>query len=213
MKKSIIFLMTVICLNACKKSGDLLPSPPGNERILEHRKNAVKELEIKYPGLLIKETYSGNAGAGYKFDGDGDLEQLIANLYDQIEQAYSPVPQTISISLVNNPDLEFDSGLPAPDAGCGFGNYLATGINSGGLFSSFQFSYNYAAGGISNVGLNLVGAAIGWTWSSGQSYFNGLSGYTLGYSTYSLLGTSFTFPNRLNWIINPANCTMTYWWS
>lgn len=110
-------------------------------------------------------------------------------------------------------DLESQGNVQYKLMECSSGNYRATGINSGGLFSSFAFTYSTDGSSVSNVGLSLQGVAIGWWWSTGSTFTSGLSGTTLGTATYFYGAFTITFNYTMHWTINPSNCSMSYYWT
>ena len=97
-------------------------------------------------------------------------------------------------------------------SGCYNGNYLATGIASGGMFSSFTATFS-DFGSVSNFGLSLSGLAIGWTWLTGTTTYTGsFSGTTTGTATYDYGIASYSFDFALDWSVDPGGCELFYSW-
>jgi hypothetical protein len=67
------------------------------------------------------------------------------------------------------PSVETNTVTPFIPPGCYSGNYIATGISSGGMFSSFIVTFDNNYGTISNFGLSLSGFGIGWSWLTGTT--------------------------------------------
>jgi hypothetical protein len=157
---------------------------------------------------------SANAQEGYKVV-EGDISELPKDVVEQLDATFSPGEQDWKVELAEKQELDAKFA-PEPNdlggPGCQSGNYVASGIPSGGALSSFQFNYSISNGVVTNVFLALNGIPILWSWQTGTTFYgsNGLCGYTVGTATYYGL---LTVTWRLNWCVKPDQCLITTWWS
>jgi hypothetical protein len=116
------------------------------------------------------------------------------------------------LSTSANKGLPPQSMQPLTRQGCNNGNYIATGISSGGMFSSFTTTFSNF-GQVSNFSLSLSGMTIGWTWLTGTTTYTGnLSGTTYGAAQYNYGLINVTINYALDWSVNPESCTLFYSW-
>jgi hypothetical protein len=94
-------------------------------------------------------------------------------------------------------------------AACGCGDYIAN-VGSAGLFSSFNVSFSYCNGSVSNANINVTGLQIGWSWGNTTSSYNGLYGCSFATATFGIGIFSWSQTVRISWHFNPNSCTFYY---
>lgn len=189
-------ISTSLMMMSCKKEANSI----FNKTIIPAETKTINSLSTEKPSLLI---YSQNT--------HDSLLSIANKAFGIIPPAKSSPSKTLSTSV----------GTPIPpqsvqphvrQEACDHAYYIASGISSGGMFSSFITGYSNNAGVVSNFSLSLSGFAVGWSWESGTTIISGLHGTTYGTAKYGYGIGSYSFNYALDWELNPTNCIMYYSW-
>jgi hypothetical protein len=96
-------------------------------------------------------------------------------------------------------------------AACPCGNYFATNISNGSLFSSFSISFEFCNNTISNGLVSTSGLTLGWTiGSQTTSYFGGSYACTTIIAQFGIGILNWNIPVHINWHFDPSRCTFYY---
>lgn len=112
--------------------------------------------------------------------------------------------------------MELKTNTPQPPVSyqrpsCNHGYYHTNIIQNGTLASGFIGTFRLEANTVSQFDLVLQGMTFGWSWSTGETYYNtGLSGTTFGTATYSYGIVSISFQYAMEWQVLPATCQFAY---
>lgn len=92
---------------------------------------------------------------------------------------------------------------------CGAGGYNAS-VGGAGLFSSFNMSFQYLNGAVSNANISVNGLPLLWSWGNVSSHYFGISGCTQGTASWlwGILGWSTTV--HFNWTFDAQHCLLNY---
>ena len=94
-------------------------------------------------------------------------------------------------------------------APCDCGTYSAN-VGGAGMFSSFNLTFSVCNGTISNANLSVNGWQIGWTWSPGSPFLNGLQGCVSGAANFGLGIFTWSQSVFVRFSFNPNSCTLYY---
>jgi len=126
-------------------------------------------------------------------------------------QSYIDSVRNVILNLNTVPEqlIQLSSGT-GKYAECGCGDYYAAYAGSAGMFSSFNMSFSYCNGGVSNASIGVNGFQIGWSLGSTASTYNGLYGCSAATATFVYWALSWTQTIHINWHFNPNICTYYY---
>lgn len=150
------------------------------------------------PNLSIDLDKSNGKVSQY-FNNISEAQNYIDSIKNVINQDIDIPERTISIGRGENQRA----------AACGCGDYVAS-AGSAGLFSSFNLSFNYCDGNVSNANIGASGLQIGWTLGNTSSSFSGLYACSNSTATFSIGVFSWTQIVRIMWHFNPNSCTLYY---
>jgi hypothetical protein len=219
--KNFLPLILVSILFSCKKA-DIEKESKSTGLTPE----LIAKLEAKYPGMKITKnsTHYSNASFSESEPTQEEIDSLkrfadASFMASEILDLEYSGPVVFRGTEKGKKEKDKDKDKNGDDleisklATCTNGSYKATGISSGGLFSSFVFTFSNSNSQVSNVGLSLSGVTFNWSWSTGQTYSSGLSGSTVGTATYNWGAFSISLTYTLHWTIDQGNCSMSYYWS
>jgi hypothetical protein len=126
-------------------------------------------------------------------------------------QNYIDSMEIVLNGMVNIPQQEVvvNGSSAKRMTGCGCGDY-SQHAGSAGLFSSFQLSFHYCDGAVSNGNIGTSGLHIGWTLGGTTNSYNGTYACSSATATFGIGIFSWTQTVNIQWHFNPSNCRFYY---
>lgn len=144
-----------------------------------------------------------------------DTTAIIDSLETALDSSFG-IPAGGMVSPVIVQGMVLKTNTPQPPVSyqqpsCTHGYYHTNIIQNGTLASGFIGSFKLESNTVSQFDLVLQGMTFGWSWSTGETYYNtGLSGTTMGTATYNYGIVSISFQYAMEWQVLPATCQFAY---
>ena len=194
----ILFFSVILSFGSCSRKDRFDDSRIEKTRIGLTEKE-IKVLQSKYMYLTIDTAKSSNSIFG-RFNSLQEAIRVIDSLEKKI---FAQIRENQGFINLEN--------MLSNRAACSCGNYTATNISNGSLFSTFSIAFEFCNNTISNGLVSTSGLTLGWT-IGGQttSYFGGSYACSTIIAKYGIGILNWNIPVHINWHFNPSRCTFYY---